>query len=329
MPLVRKRRAPVEEASEDESTPVSEARTQQQPRRRASPDSEAEDDADGDQGSEVNSGSVEQLAKKLVRLALACEYARVPIKRQDISSKVLGTHSRSFKPVFDEAQLQLKYIFGMEMTELPKQEKVTIQQKRAAQRSENTSKSSNSWVLTSALPARYRDPAILVPPRVPTVATESAYVGLYTFIISIIYLAGGTLPEAKLDRYLKRTNADQSTPVDKTDKLLARMIKEGYIVKVKERNDGEETVDYIVGPRGKVEVGEDGVAGLVKSVYGENATDDLEKRIERSLGIGERRPAAPNAGASTQNGTRKAAGRPRRRQAEDEQQRDEDSDEDE
>ena len=107
------------------------------------------------------------------------------------------------------------------------------------------------------------------------------------------------------------------------------MIKEGYIVKVKERNDGEETVDYIVGPRGKVEVGEDGVAGLVKSVYGENATEDLEKRIERSLGIGERRPAAPNAGASTQNGTRKSAGRPRRRQAEDEQQQDQDSDEDE
>lgn len=232
--------------------------------------------------------------------------------------------------MFDEAQLQLKYVFGMEMTELPGREKVTIQQKRAAQKSESTSKSSNSWVLTSTLPAKYRDPAIITPPRVPTAATESAYIGLYTFITSIIYLAGGSLPEAKLDRYLKRTNADQSTPVDKTDKLLARMVREGYIVKVKERNDGEETVDYVVGPRGKVEVGEDGVAGLVRSVYGENAAEDLEKRIERSLGLGERRAAGPTAGASTQNGTKRGAGRQRRQPAEDGQQVEEDdSDEEE
>ena len=104
------------------------------------------------------------------------------------------------------------------------------------------------------------------------------------------------MPEAKLERYLGRANADQSTPVDRTDKMLNRMVKEGYIVRIKESADGEEMVDYRVGPRGRVEVGEDGVAAMVKKVYGDSATDDLEKRIQRSLGLADlKRDNADNA----------------------------------
>jgi len=44
---------------------------------------------------------------------------------------VLGTHGgRQFKSVFQEAQKQLRDKFGMEMTELPVKEKVTISQRR-------------------------------------------------------------------------------------------------------------------------------------------------------------------------------------------------------
>jgi len=161
----------------------------------------------------------------------------------------------------------------------------------AAATSESQAKSSGQWVLKNALPERYRIPEIITPPRIPTSEAESAYVGLYTFIIALIKLSGGTLPEAKLDRQLKRMNADQTTPVDKTDKVLARMVKEGYLVKIKDMSAGEEVVDYMVGPRGKVEVGDEGVMGLVKTVYGDSAMPDLERRIERSLGITERRVA--------------------------------------
>lgn len=108
-------------------------------------------------------------------------------------------------------------------------------------------------------------------------------------MISLIYLSSGLLPEGKLDRYLKRCNAGEYTPLDKTDKLLKRMEKEGYIVKVKERPAGEEEqVSFVVGPRGKVEVGERGVAGVVRRVYGKRdvEAEELEKRLERSLGVG-------------------------------------------
>lgn len=95
MPLVRKRRAvselyvyssrrtsltdfvqPVaDDASDHEPTPTQ--------RRRASPDSEVEY---GD-GATQEDQQLQQMAKKLVRMALACEYARIPIRRTDISAK--------------------------------------------------------------------------------------------------------------------------------------------------------------------------------------------------------------------------------------------------
>lgn len=161
----------------------------------------------------------------------------------------------------------------------------------AAAASESQNKTSNQWVLKNLLPERYRVPEILEPPRIPTSEVESAYVGLYTMVISLIALSGGSLPEQKLERHLKRLNADQTTPVDKTEKVLARMVKEGYILKSKDTSAGEELVDYYIGPRGKVEVGDEGVAGLVRAVYGQDALPDLEKRIERSLGLTERRQA--------------------------------------
>lgn len=72
-----------------------------------------------------------------------------------------------------------------------------------------------------------------------------------------------------------------------TPKMLARMTKDGYIVKTKEQiaNGQEEITEWRVGPRGKVEVGNKGVKGLVEHVYGENAPEDLAKRIQSSLGL--------------------------------------------
>jgi hypothetical protein len=148
------------------------------------------------------------------------------------------------------------------------------------------------WILTSILPEKYRSPTIIP-------AQDPAYVGLYTFIIATILLMGGTLPEPKLERYLQRTNADTTTPVDKTDKLLQRLIKEQYIVKIKDTSSGEEMVEYRVGPRGKVEIDKEGVAALVRSVYG-YGVEGLEKKLQRSLELGDR-AAAPAQGNGNEN----------------------------
>lgn len=171
---------------------------------------------------------------------------------------------------------------------------------------------SKTYVLTSTLPDKYRTEVIIPPPRVPTTSQEASYVGLYTCIIGLIYLHGGRLQDSKLERHLRRMNAEQSTPVDKTDKVLARMVKEGYIVKIKDVGSGDDMMEYMVGPRGKVEVGAEGVGNLVRTVYGDSV-EDLDKRLERSLGIGNAASTQAATGKTAKNGKRRRS----RRQAED------------
>lgn len=116
--------------------------------------------------------------------------------------------------------------------------------------------------------------------------------GFVTFVLALIYLSPmQTLSETRLEKHLKRVNAEEYVLLERTDQVVKRMVREGYIVKVKEReNGGEETVDYVPGPRGKVEVGEVGVAGMARRVYGkkDQEREELERRLVRSLGEGVR-----------------------------------------
>lgn len=156
-------------------------------------------------------------------------------------------------------------------------------------------------MVMSTLPPPFRTPEILPPSKAPTSFLDSTYTALYTFIISVITLSGGSILEQRLDRYLKRTNIEQYTPIDRTDRLLQRLCKEGYLVRNREMDGGEEVIEYMVGPRGKIEVGESGVSGLVRKVYGRNApaegeaTDEFEARLARSVGSKRTTQAAETA----------------------------------
>jgi hypothetical protein len=194
----------------------------------------------------------------------------------------------------------------------------------AAAASNSQSTSTSLWVLQTILPEQYRLPEVMGPSRpVPDdqINTEDSYVGLYTVTIALITISGGMIAEGKLDRALRRMNADQLTPLGTKDKTITQMIKDGYIVRVKDTSSGEETVEYIVGPRGKVEVGRDGVANFVRMMYGEGGgeIEDLERRIDRTLNVAEAfnstgAPPEP-AAAGSQGAGRK---RGRRREGEDE-----------
>lgn len=94
---------------------------------------------------------------------------------------------------------------------------------------------------------------------------------------------------------MKRARLDDTTPVEGFEKpamLMKRMERDGYLVRVRETGpNGEEDVSWILGPRAKVEIGDEGVRGLTKTVYGEPQDADgeeLDRRISRSLGVGDR-----------------------------------------
>ena len=212
----------------------------------------------------------------------------------------------------------------MQLHELPSREKVDLKSRRQQHASQaagtstkassgaNSSSSSKSWILISTLPAPYKTNPIITTPTSAggSHAAEASYTALYTFVVSVIYLNNGVLAEAKLERYLKRVNAETYTSVGATEKVLARMVREGYVEKRRDTSSGEECVEWVVGPRGKVEVGIKGVTGLVKGVYGfqgigggeveegegeggdidEEAEEELDRKLRRSLGIKETGP---------------------------------------
>lgn len=191
----------------------------------------------------------------------------------------------------------------MQLIELPSREKADLKSRRqlASQGAKalGASSSSKSWILVSTLPEKYKtDPQIVTPANAGgSREAEASYTALYSFIVSVIYLNNGTLPEAKLERYLKRVNAEVYTTIGPTEKVLARMVKDGYVEKRRDTSNGEENIEWAVGPRGKVEVGIKGVTGLVKGVYGFQTTEDgaevdnegeeLDRKLKRSLGIKE------------------------------------------
>ncbi|CAL1701870.1 unnamed protein product [Somion occarium] len=57
-------------------------------------------------------------ASDLVRLALFTEHRRAPLRRDEITKKVLGSKSRVFPEVYSRAQDILRKTFGMELVEL-------------------------------------------------------------------------------------------------------------------------------------------------------------------------------------------------------------------
>ncbi|KAG6139094.1 hypothetical protein E4U38_008397 [Claviceps purpurea] len=260
-----------------------------------SSDQEVADDEPMDEEEEAESRADEQLAKKLVRYALSCEFSRRPIRRDGrdgIKERVLQNRGRSFKKIFTLAQQQLRHIWGMELRELPVREKMSLQEKRQAMRTNSQPKiGSGAYILTSTLPSVYRSAEIIKPSKIPSADDEATYVAFYTLVVSLIWLNGGELTEQKLKRYLLRLNADKNVSSEKTEVTLKKMEKHGYVVKSIDRppvgQDGEQILTWHVGPRAKEEIGIDGVMGVVREVYA-GSDDDLEKKLRSSLGLKEK-----------------------------------------
>jgi DNA-binding PadR family transcriptional regulator len=127
-----------------------------------------------------------------------------------------------------------------------------------------------------------------------------------------------------MDRFLRRLGIDDQTPLPdckKNEQLMKRLEKDGYIYRVKESSGtGEDDVYWLVGPRGKVEIGDDGVRGLALAVHGDlpdEENDELERKIARSLGLAEK-PSRAKRGEGNERGMQQAGEEDEEEEAEEE-----------
>lgn len=146
-----------------------------------------------------------------------------------------------------------------------------------------------SWILTSTLPDHIRTLPNVLDPGDDT--NDTVYEGIVTVIVTLVYLNGGILSEGAsadrtslkietLTRYLRNLSIEDNTPLMSTDKLLKEMVKQGYIDKVKDMSSGEARYDYHLGPRGKVEVGEQGTMDFVKKVSLSKSSHSNQRYLE-------------------------------------------------
>lgn len=196
-------------------------------------------------------------------------------------------------------------------------------------------------MLASVLPEPYKSARIIAPSRLISAEDEAAYVGFYTLIISLIRMVGGELSGSNLKRYLRRFNAEVNTYNDtKSEDTLSRLQRQGYLVKTvdkdaRQHGDEEQATAWLVGPRGKVEVTDEAIAGLVREVWDTKSHDDaleLEKKLQASLNIRDRKPAHGGDQANDDESRVEEAeedGGPSRRGSRRKQARDEEEDEDE
>jgi hypothetical protein len=136
-------------------------------------------------------------------------------------------------------------------------------------------------------------------------------------LISLIRLNGGEMSDSRLKRYLRRLNAEtNSFHSTKTEDTLARLQRQGYLIKnvdkeARQHGDEQEATTWYVGPRGKIEVGDEVVAGVVREVWGEQDDDELEAKLQNSLLIQDKKTSAQNGDAAndgaSNNGNERAS----------------------
>ncbi|KAJ3043055.1 hypothetical protein HDV00_005963 [Rhizophlyctis rosea] len=234
---------------------------------------------------------INKAVKDFVRLALATEHQRQPLRREEISKKVLKEHSRAFDAIFVKAQARLRDVFGLELVLMPSKEKPRGGASQSARRAteDRTPTTSKAYILRSVLPPNTRE-------SVNSWGDEQPLMVLICIILSLIFVHGRSITDAcddclytgNLHSLLRRLriNKDYAHPIfGQRDALLTSLCKQGYLEKIKHAtneinmNDMDsEGCEYVWGPRAKVEFTEESVVGFVSDMY-----PDLEGGVRKRL----------------------------------------------
>ncbi|KTW31473.1 hypothetical protein T552_00116 [Pneumocystis carinii B80] len=235
----------------------------------------------------INDEDLNLMVKNFIRLALAFEHNRTPIKREDISKKVLlPSYSRSFAIVFEKTQEKLRNVFGMELVELPYKNNykhISTSHLRRSQNSQTHNSFSmthlnKSWILCSILDPKYSDLIF----EVPTIK-ESVFSGIVMTILSILIMNGGEISSELLIKYLSQLQMDKDTSIGSLDKTLKEMVKKGYLEKIKDditSTNEEKGYIYLLGPRGKTEIDPESLTAFIKKIQGDTAPQNLKEIVK-------------------------------------------------
>lgn len=273
----RNRKSAVSQATQDaEPQPQSSTQRQESEINDAS-DAEVEPNKQG-----IPEADVQLMVKNFVRLALASELTRTPIKREDVAKKVfVNDHKRCFKLIFDRTQARLKDTLGMKLVELPAKDRTKnmtmTQQRKAAhiQASTNTnhaaSKSNRSYILQNLLPPKYKQIS-----QRQHMESERNYNAVLMIIMIIVVMSDDqSCSENRVISALERLGWSPDTPAGLINDVIGRMTKQAYLERVKDDQNPDGSYNLFIGPRGKLETlrNREELFSVISTIYGHSSDD--------------------------------------------------------
>ncbi|KAI7876012.1 MAGE-domain-containing protein [Lichtheimia hyalospora FSU 10163] len=228
--------------------------------------------------------SIARKVKDTVRYALACEYRRQPIRRDDINKKVLQERTREFKHVHAGAQRKLKHLFGMEMVEMGQREKPSIKEKT---KSENAKPATTrNYILRSILDNKYNEPELI-----KRKDEDYESMGILYVILALILTNERAMHDVNLKEHLDRLNVHEDSPkFGDREKLLDGFVKQGYLHRAKvgdeARGNSDNVWEYYWGPRARAEIYDSNIVEFITSFFGDDGVniEELQGNIYKSTG---------------------------------------------
>ena len=213
----------------------------------------------------------EEAVSSLVRLALACEVSKRPLRREDVINLILGeSNSRNFRSLLNEANIRLRQVFSMQLVPLPTNSRLintlTVAGRKAATAKRTDQQNLNSYILLSVeerpIGKFHRQPERLA---------------ILAMILSLVNLSeNAAIQEDVLLEKLSLLSITPSTfPLAD---YLSELRRQKYINVTK--NEEREDV-YQVGPRGQLEFPPKSLAAFICELA--NYTGQSSQISERIL----------------------------------------------
>ncbi|ORY40717.1 hypothetical protein BCR33DRAFT_740115 [Rhizoclosmatium globosum] len=214
----------------------------------------------------------DRFVKAFVRIALASQQKRVPVKREDLVKTVLSQqNAKVFAAVFDRAQKVLRSVFALELVRLDSKHSNRRKDPKAKAQKEPTVR--QEYILRSILPKHHQD---FVASIIPVDDDKTAKDTLLRIVLSLVLAEKRLVSSGNLLKKEALTERD------------CRFVKEEYLDKLKndetaQQQNAGSAEDYQWGPRAKVEFSEEEISVFVAKMFPVAETESVKAILSQKI----------------------------------------------
>ncbi|ORY33002.1 MAGE-domain-containing protein [Rhizoclosmatium globosum] len=242
----------------------------------------------------------DRFVKAFVRIALASQQKRVPVKREDLVKTVLSQqNAKVFAAVFDRAQKVLRSVFALELVRLDSKHSNRRKDPKAKAQKEPTVR--QEYILRSILPKHHQDFVASIIPvdddktaKILSCELFSAWCLLRSVWFRLFNQTIHNLTQSQIDLLYKHLETlgiyrNRTHPVfQKIEDVIASFVKEEYLDKLKndetaQQQNAGSAEDYQWGPRAKVEFSEEEISVFVAKMFPVAETESVKAILSQKI----------------------------------------------